>query len=947
MLQRPIPTRKTDRPNKPYGGVTMGDKKHYDVGIVGWWFASNFGSALTYFGLGKILEDMGYSSIMLQLSKLNKTPWEPETQKTINFMQKHFPISEKVPIEEHHRFNAMCDSFLLGSDQLWTRGATDLLGFTFFLDFVEDSKKRLAYATSFGHAKYDGSRQENDYIRYLLNKFDYISVREQSGVHVTRECFGVSTQRDLDPVFLCDKKHYDCLASNATINMDNDDYLFTYILDVNDEKQHAIQHVADKLGLKIISVLDMKSEKHQKENWHIGELIEGCSIENFVHYIKHCKFMITDSHHGACFAMIYNKDMITIANSSRGLTRFTSLFDLMALKHRLVSNCNDIFNNDALLTHINYSKTNEILMKEKKISFERFKEAMAAPRKKISFFKSLLTPSNVNPPVSERDKLHSNPDFIKIRMIATLLRDYGIKHVVLSPGGRDVPLVRMFEYNEDQFVLHAVTDERSAAYYGLGIAAQLQQPVACVCTSGTAVSNYLPAVTEAYYTGVPLIMITADRREIYLNHGEDQTIPQKSVFNGVIKKEITLPEGAGFHAEYQTRRDVSDCILEATHNGFGPVHINISVDNINIGSKAPRDAWKLLPRINPHLLRVGASDGRDEMMKWVNAMRNSKRVLVVYGQNARPTEKQRQNIERFASKYNCVIVTDFISNLDCKYNLKPFNMLNSISQQQFNEQLSPDILITVGGKRLMNDPLTFKVRGGRGNIRHWSVAPDGKVKDFYFHLTSVIECSQDYFFEFFANNAGDSVNNGEYFNKWKELVDHSNAPAITKFNAHYVQSRFIPAVPANSMLHLGVGQSFFDCRRYTMDSSVQVFCNMGTNGIDGCTSTFMGQCAVAGDKLCFLLVGDLSFFYDMNSIWNKPLKKNMRILLVNNNGTGLLRGHNLKAISSVHNTQAKNWVESTGFAYMSASTPEEYEDKLRYFLSNDPQKALFFEVFCE
>jgi 2-succinyl-5-enolpyruvyl-6-hydroxy-3-cyclohexene-1-carboxylate synthase len=122
---------------------------------------------------------------------------------------------------------------------------------------------------------------------------------------------------------------------------------------------------------------------------------------------------------------------------------------------------------------------------------------------------------------------------------------------------------------------------------------------------------------------------------------------------------------------------------------------------------------------------------------------------------------------------------------------------------------------------------------------------------------------------------------------------------------------------------------------------------MGTNGIDGCTSTFMGQCAVTKDKLCFLIVGDLSFFYDMNAIWNKSLQKNMRILLVNNNGSGLLRNHNLKAITSVHNTVAKGWVEETGFEYMSANTREEFTEKLKYFMSDKPKNALFFEVFCK
>lgn len=924
----------------------MDNNKHYDVGIVGWWFASNYGSGLTYYGLGKILEDLGYSSIMIQLSKLNKTPWEPQSAKTVDFINKYFPISEKVEIENQTIFNDLCDTFMLGSDQLWTKLAIELLGYTFFLDFTDDTKKRIAYATSFGHSKFEGTKEQNEYINYLLSKFEYISVREESGINASKEYFGIDVKRDLDPVFVCDVKHYDKLVESCGELEKDNNFIFCYILDVNEEKQKAIEYAAYKLGLRIIAVLDMKSGERQKTNWHTGELKENPTIEEFVYYIKNCKFLITDSHHGACFGMIYNKDLLTISNSQRGLTRFTHLFDMLEMSEHLIHNPADIYNNDNLLQHIDYTRVNEILAREKEASLTRFKDAMNMKKKNVIKSIDIRKPT-VIATKNDIDNLNSNPDFIKIRLLATLLRDYGIKHIVLSPGGRDVPLVRMFEYNEEQFIIHRVTDERSAAYFGLGIAAQLQQPVVCVCTSGTAASNYLPAVTEAYYTGVPLIVITADRREVYHNQGEDQTIPQKHIYDGVVKKAISLPEGAGYHAEYQTRRDISDCILEATHNGFGPVHINISIDNISIGSSLPKDKWKLLPYIYPHILRVGISDGDDKMMRWVTELKKSNKILLVYGQNARPSEKQRQNIQKFTSKYNCVIVTDFISNLDCAYSLKPYNMLQAISNAEFNEQLSPDIIITVGGKRLMNDPLTFKVRGGLKNIRHWSVTPDGRVKDFYFRLTSVIEVSQDYFFEWFSNHAGDVINDGVYYNKWKQLTEKYASPVIEKYNSHYIQSKFIPAVPSNSLLHLGVGQSFFDCRRYALDKSVEVFCNMGTNGIDGCTSTFMGQCSVVKDRLCFLLVGDLSFFYDMNSIWNKQLDKNIRILMVNNNGTGLLRGHNLKAISSVHNTEAKGWVESTGFDYISARTREEFDDKLNYFISDASEKPLFFEVFCE
>ena len=670
-------------------------------------------------------------------------------------------------------------------------------------------------------------------------------------------------------------------------------------------------------------------------------------MENFIKAYDSAQYIITDSFHGTCMSYIFRKNFNVYFNEQRGSDRFVALMDILKLQDRRIydtDSLDSIKNNKNIGFNVLWDEAEKKVTKLGKDSWLWLNNGMATLERdqvripsKYNIFNDLLA----------IDKLHNNRDFRNIRILATLLRDYGVKHIVLSPGGRDVPLIRMFEYNSEQFILHRVTDERSAAYYGLGIATQLKKPVACICTSGTAASNFLPAVTEAYYTGIPLIVITADRYGIYLNHGEDQTIPQKHIYSDVVKMEVTLPEADGWKSDYQARRDVASCILETTHNGFGPVHINVPIDNISVGANLPKANWTLLPYIYPHILRVSFLQGQSDMLRWRESLKKSDRILIIYGQNTMPTDKQKKNIRKFTLKYNCVIVTDSISNFHGDYTLMPYNMLQSISQEIFDKELSPDIVITVGGKRLMNDPLTFKLRNGLGNIRHWSVTPDGKIKDFYFRLTSVIESTDDYFFEWFAENAGEIVNNGTYYEKWRNLTEKYSSPTITRFNSLYIQSKFLPAIPKGSILHLGVGQSFYECRRFKIDNSVEVYCNMGTNGIDGCTSTFMGQCAVVDDKLCFLLVGDLSFFYDMNSIWNKPLKKNIRIMLVNNNGTGLLWAHKLQAVSSVHNTSAEGWVKSTGFDYISARTKEEYDDKLKYFLSNSSEKALFFEVFCE
>ena len=932
-------------------GYTMeNNNKKYDVGIVGWWYNLNYGGTLTYFALNNVISELGYSVLMIQRScPKNYTPQENTVPR--RFANKHYNISDRYTFDELTKLNQICDRFVVGSDQLWNPNMPEYSGPEFFLSFAEQDKIKVAYATSFGNVDHCDSKFIEKYKPYL-HDFDHISVREKYSVDMCQSDFDLKVAHVCDPIFLCDKQVFDKASDESKLNLPQT-YVVQYLLDPNPEKMKACRYIREKLKLnRHMNFTDLQDIEARIKAFEGEDVNANAEIEDLLKAYKNADFIITDSFHGTCLAIIFNKPFISIANKQRGEKRFVSLMENLSLSTHLLHDIDDLYKTERFFESPNYRITNEIVNLQKNRGLIWLKNALSHPVKKKPLkilAKPAINTEKAKTMIDEKvSKLYSNPDFIKIRILGTLLRDYGIKHIVISPGGRDVPLVRMFEYNEDHFILHYVTDERSAAYYGLGIAAQLQKPVACVCTSGTAVSNYLPAVTEAFFTGVPLILITADRYDVYHGQGEDQTIPQKNVFQDVIKREVTLPELSGYRAEYQTRRDISDCILETTHHTPGPVHINVGIGDIGAGANVDRQYWKILPWINPHILRVGLNDGNTQLERWLKELKKSKRILIVYGQNAPLNDEQLNSLNSFASKFNCVIATDFLSNIDCRYSVSPYNLLQTIPQKEYNEQLAPDILISVGGKRLMNDPLTFKVRNGPGYTRHWSVAPDGKIKDFYFRLTSVLEMTQDNFFNWFSSHSDqDQVNDGEYYEKWLIHVKKHSFPQITNFNAHYIQSKFIPAIPENSILHLGVGQSFYDCRRYEMKKSIHVFCNMGTNGIDGCTSTFLGQCAVVEHKLCFLLVGDLSFFYDMNSIWNKPLNNRIRILLVNNNGTGLLRGHNLKGISSVHNTTAKGWVESTGFKYMSADTKEEFDKKLPEFLSPDSKDPLFFEVLCD
>ncbi len=913
---------------------------HFDVGIYGWWGHENFGGCLTYFALERTVRMLGYSVLMIQeASGLPGRYIIPQDTVAMTHANTHYNCSPQLDFTELGKFNDICDKFMVGGDQLWNHDIPFVKEDS-FLSFVRDDKIKISYSTSFGDRWHNPRADHINKMSPLLKRFDAISVREDYAVRIAEEKYGAKAVETIDAVFLPDVKEYVKLAEEANCPLPKK-YLLAFILNPSIEKRRHIEAIAKKLNLEIVAVPDAAEAYHEQ----FAKIFDGInilsplSLSNFVKAYYNADYVVTDSFHGTCMSYVFKKNFNVYYNEKRGTDRFVSLMNTLKLDSRRIyenQSTEELLSNENVGSRVNWKEADANVSAAKKFSLDWLKTSLS--KKAQGAYPSEI----VNPAAKA---LHSNFDFIKIRLLATLLRDYGVRHIVLSPGGRDVPIIRMFEYNSESFILHSVTDERSAAYFALGLAAQLKAPVACVCTSGTAASNYLPAVTEAYYTGVPLIVITADRYGVYLNHGEDQTIPQKNIYDGVVKMKTSLPDVGGYLAEYQTRRDISTCILEATHNGWGPVHINVPIQDISIGANVPKFYWRLLPHINPHILRVSFNNGESDMYRWVDALKKSPRILLVYGQTPPLTPEQHRDVERFASRYNCAIITDALSNFKSDYAVEPFNMLNAISQEEFDRTLSPDIVISVGGKRLMNDPVMYKLRGGRG-IRHWSVTADGKVKDLYFKLSSVIECTQYQFFRWFADKAADASNTRAYLNAWKSAADRYNPPQINDFNAHYIQSKFIPAVPSNSMLHLGVGQSFYDMRRYKMNPGIEVFCNMGTNGIDGCTSTFMGQCAIERERLCFLLVGDLSFFYDMNSIWNKKLGKNVRIMLVNNNGTGLLRGHNLNAVSSVHNTKAEGWVRSNSFEYMSASSKEEFDDKMKYFISNESDRPLFFEVFC-
>lgn len=915
----------------------MEKEKKYDVGILGVWTGCNYGSIMTYYALNNVIKSLGYSVLMIDkmLTGSQQSDVEHKMTHSRRFAEEHYDISPTLKKDEFYKLNDMCDTFVLGSDQLWNYGISKNFDKLFYLSFADASKKKIAYATSFGHSIDFAPDDERRIISSYMKRFDAISLREDDGVKICKDIYGVDSTQVLDPVFLVDPDTvYKPLAEKST-HRETEPFIAAYILDPTPEKKQALLHISEKLGgIKVINLLDglfWLFDKN-KEKMDMDNCIENLQVEDWLYYLSNAQFVVTDSCHGASFAMIFKKNFIPITNKRRGFSRFNSLAKLFNFRERLVTDVSRIMTDDSLLEPIDYNAIDEIMAKEKERSLKWLKDALEAKKvvKEDEDISKLLKPL---PEVSQ--------DFARCKMLVTLIKQYHIKHIVLSSGSRNLNLVRLFEA-DPYFKTYSVIDERSAGFFAMGLALKLNQTVAMCCTSGTAASNYLTSVTEAYYQNVPLVVITADRYPCVLGQNEDQTIPQTDIYAGVVKKSVSLPVTAGHIGDWESRRKICEALLEVNHHGKGPVHINVPIASIERYKPDPR-VLKLDKRFRT-IERITTADDDSVWQARVDRLKAMRRVLIVYSQNHPLSEEEKRSVEAFAEKFNCVIITDAISNYHGKHTILSTPILRHYDNAKFNDELWADIVITVGGRRSLNDPILPRLRAQRRALGHWRVAEDGLVADTYRRLTRIFECSQKYFFDKFVELAGDSHNNGEYEEAWRNAQKALPSEHTEKYSQLYAVDKLISKIPDNSVLHLAIGCTIMFANRFEINPTVNVFCNMGTNGIDGSASTFMGHAEVS-KELCFLIISDLSFFYDMNAIWDKNLRGNIRIMLCNNFGTNLLKHHQSNAITHAHETSAKGWVNSVGFNYISARNKEEFEEGLSIFTS-DVNQPIFFEVFC-
>jgi 2-succinyl-5-enolpyruvyl-6-hydroxy-3-cyclohexene-1-carboxylate synthase len=516
----------------------------------------------------------------------------------------------------------------------------------------------------------------------------------------------------------------------------------------------------------------------------------------------------------------------------------------------------------------------------------------------------------------------------------------GIKNIIISPGSRNAPLTIGF-VNNPEFNCYSIADERCAAFFALGIAQQTQKPAAVVCTSGSALLNYYPAFAEAFYSQIPLIVISADRPQSKIDIGDGQTIRQENVFKNHSLYNANLTEEVSVENDLKINKAINKAFTKK-----GPVHINAPFEEPLYQTVSKLDVDVTISAFAKGHQKISI----DEIVEFTNIWNKSKKKLILVGEN-KPNEIDPAIVESLAKDDSVVVMTETTSNLHHPSFLNNIDtIITPFSKKEFKD-LQPDILITFGGmvvsKRIKAFLRQYKP------THHWHI-DTLRAYDTFGGLTHHFKVNPNQFFNQFLRFTIPIKSNYRSIHQEIEALrarKHQEYLSKIPFSDFKAFEKIIPSLPENSMLHLSNSSAIRYAQLIDIDPSIEVFCNRGTSGIDGSTSTAIGA-AVANEKPTVLIAGDIGFLYDSNALWNEYIPKNFKIILINNGGGGIFRilpGHEETSVfnkffETSHCLTAEQLAKMYGFEYSIASNEANLETSLKgLYAQND--KPSILEVF--
>ncbi|WP_427873819.1 2-succinyl-5-enolpyruvyl-6-hydroxy-3-cyclohexene-1-carboxylic-acid synthase [Flavobacterium sp. MMS24-S5] len=532
------------------------------------------------------------------------------------------------------------------------------------------------------------------------------------------------------------------------------------------------------------------------------------------------------------------------------------------------------------------------------------------------------------------------PKIALAQSIIEILSAKGIVNIIISPGSRNAPLTIGFAQNSN-FICYSIADERCAAFFALGIAQQTKQPTAIVCTSGSALLNYYPAFAEAFYSQIPLIVISADRPQSKIDIGDGQTIRQENVFSNHSVFNANLTEEASEENDLKINLAIEIAIQKK-----GPVHINAPFEEPLYETTEELSVQPIITNPEPEAFPLAIENSDDIVSIWNTA----KRKLVLVGVNEANAIDQ-EVIENLASDPSIVVLTETTSNLHHPSFINSIDTLITPFDDFDFKKFNPEVLITFGGmvvsKRIKGFLRKYKPE------HHWHI-DTLRAYDTFGALTKHFEMQPNDFFKDLLSKT--SFVKSNYFNNvdtvyQTRLERRKEYLSKIEFSDFKVFEKVIESLPKNSLLQISNSSAIRYAQLIDIDNSIEVFCNRGTSGIDGSTSTAIGA-AVGNKKQTVFVTGDISFLYDSNALWNSYIPKNFKIILINNGGGGIFRilpGHQEKPVFNTyfetsHNLTAEYLAKMYNFNYYAAKDNESLENGIKSLYSSDDKPAIL-EVF--
>nr|AOE11295.1 2-succinyl-5-enolpyruvyl-6-hydroxy-3-cyclohexene -1-carboxylic-acid synthase [uncultured bacterium] len=454
----------------------------------------------------------------------------------------------------------------------------------------------------------------------------------------------------------------------------------------------------------------------------------------------------------------------------------------------------------------------------------------------------------------------------------------GIRNIVISPGSRNAPLTIGFTENKN-FKNYSIVDERCAAFFALGIAQQLDEPVALVCSSGSALLNYYPAISESFYSDIPLVILSADRPSELINIGDGQTIQQENVFQNHILESANCIEGDAYNLFNEA---IINSALNTAISKKGPVHINLpfseplykTTENLTITAKS-----------TPIL--VAAKKVNEDLNPFVKKWNGAKKKLILVGV-LKPNSIEKKYLDILAKDESIIVLTETTSNLHDKIFFPAIDQLIASFDKNELINFEPEILLTFGGM-VISKKIKALLRDYSPK-EHWHIDPK-KANDTFFYLTHHFKTTVNLFLNEFLPKIVPVKSNYQsnyLYVKEYRLKRHKEYLSIIPYSDLKIFSAIVNIMPKNMQLQLSNSSTIRYAQFFNFDKRIDVFCNRGTSGIDGSTSTAIGA-AVVSKKETLCITGDLSFLYDSNALWNNYMPSNFKIIVINNGGGGIFR----------------------------------------------------------